>query len=288
MRFLAQIAAGWVFVFGVWFFSGADGVFPKAFADDSGWRWLLYLGVMAHLTIVCMSLSFHRAHTHQAVRLHPAVDFAMQLWLWAVTSMSKPDWVAVHRFHHATSDTPRDPHSPVHRGLGHVLALGAVDYARARRWPEVERLRARVPLTRWERWFDSEKLLGPVVLTALQLALFGWLWGAVLSVTCFAISPIFAVGGVNALAHWVGYRNYATGDNSRNLGVALPLLNFILCGELDHNNHHARPRSASFRHRWFEFDVGYVYLWLLSRAELARFHPVPAAATSPVASAAAS
>ncbi|MEX1100159.1 MAG: hypothetical protein WEB87_07025, partial [Bacteriovoracaceae bacterium] len=56
--------------------------------------------------------------------------------------------------------------------------------------------------------------------------------------------------------------------NSRNLGFVLPL-NFLICGELDHNNHHAHPKSCSFRHRWFEFDWGYFYINLLDRIKLA-------------------
>ncbi|MFL5510624.1 MAG: fatty acid desaturase, partial [Gemmatimonadaceae bacterium] len=31
-----------------------------------------------------------------------------------------------------------------------------------------------------------------------------------------------------------------------------------------HNNHHADPHSASFKAKWYEFDIGWVYLRLLS------------------------
>jgi len=85
----------------------------------------------------------------------------------------------------------------------------------------------------------------------------------------FSISPLFAVGGVNALAHWLGYKNHKSGDNSRNIGFLFPL-NFIICGELDHNNHHAHQKSCSFRHRWFEFDIGYLYILLLAKVKLAK------------------
>jgi stearoyl-CoA desaturase (delta-9 desaturase) len=83
---------------------------------------------------------------------------------------------------------------------------------------------------------------------------------------------------VNALAHWWGYRNHKTIDNSRNLGFLIPL-NFIICGELDHNNHHAHMRSCSFRHRWFEFDIGFVYLTLLGWIKLAELKNVYSPAT---------
>jgi hypothetical protein len=104
------------------------------------------------------------------------------------------------------------------------------------------------------------------------------LWGGAISVVNFLVSPLFAVGGVNALAHWWGYRNHATSDNSRNLGFLLPL-NFIICGELDHNNHHAHMKSCSFRHRWFEFDIGYFYLILLNKIKLVELKNVYSPAT---------
>jgi hypothetical protein len=119
---------------------------------------------------------------------------------------------------------------------------------------------------------------GPIMMTVLMVVMFGPIWGGILSVTNFLTSPIFAIGGVNAIAHWWGYRNHKTTDNSRNIGYLFPL-NFIICGELDHNNHHGHMRSCSFRHRWFEFDIGYVYIKALSAVGLAEVKNVYSPAT---------
>jgi stearoyl-CoA desaturase (delta-9 desaturase) len=237
--------------------------------------WILagYWIVMAHLTIVAMSLCFHRQHTHRGVKLNPAVDALMQIWLWAVTSMSKRDWVSVHVYHHAHSDTPKDPHSPVQKGIWHVLFLGVLDYTRAKRDPEVLKIRKGVPESAWEAFLDRHLFLGPIIVTATSLVLVGPIWGTALALLNFSISPVFAVGGVNALAHYFGYRNYATPDNSRNLGFLFPL-NWIISGELDHNNHHRYPKSATFRHRWYEFDIGYAYLVVLRWLGLAEIKVV--------------
>ncbi|NDD92654.1 hypothetical protein EBZ37_11265 [bacterium] len=247
---------------------GANGVFKMAFESHGGLKLALYIFFMTHLTITAMSLCFHRAHTHKGVKFHPVVDGAMQIWLWATTSMSKLDWVSVHVYHHATSDTPKDPHSPVQKGLARVFFLGVLDYSKAKSDPEVLKIRARLPINPLERFISRNLFLGPIVLGALLMVAFGPAWGLILMVSTFLISPVFAVGGVNALAHWFGYKNYKSSDNSRNLGF-LFILNWMICGELDHNNHHSHPSSCSFRHKPWEFDIGYVYIWLLSAVGLA-------------------
>lgn len=252
---------------------GSRGVFVSAFEGSPLLKLGLYLFFMTHLTITAMSLCFHRAHTHKGVKFHPVLDSAMQIWLWATTSMSKLDWVSVHVYHHAHSDQPLDPHSPVQKGLARVFFLGVADYSRAKSHPEVLKIRNRLPVNRLERHIADHLFQAPIVLGALLMVAFGPLWGLILMTTTFLISPIFAVGGVNALAHWFGYRTYKTTDNSRNLGFVF-ILNWMICGELDHNNHHSHPSSCSFRHKPWEFDIGYAYIWLLSRVGLAEIRHV--------------
>jgi stearoyl-CoA desaturase (delta-9 desaturase) len=248
---------------------GADGFFGQIFASHPILKLSLVFIAMSHLTISAMSIAFHRSHTHQSVKLNRVVDYAMQTWLWAVTSMSKLDWVSVHVYHHTHSDTEKDPHSPVQKGLWNVFFFGVVDYTHAKDWPEVLKIRARIPATKYEKFIAGHSFLGPLVLTAALIFLFGPLYGSALGVLNFSISPLFAVGGVNAIAHHFGYQNYDSKDNSRNIGW-LFFLNWIIAGELDHNNHHKFPKSPSFSHRWFEFDIGWVYIRLLKSVGLAR------------------
>jgi stearoyl-CoA desaturase (delta-9 desaturase) len=247
---------------------GAHGVFATAFEENAGWKLAAYLFFMTHLTITAMSLCFHRAHTHKGVKFHPLLDSAMQIWLWATTSMSKLDWVSVHVYHHAHSDTALDPHSPVQKGLARIFFLGVADYARAKSHPDVLKIRNRLPVNGLERYIADHLFLAPIALGMALMVAFGPAWGLILMTTTFLISPVFAVGGVNALAHWFGYRNYKSSDNSRNLGF-LYILNWMICGELDHNNHHSHPSSCSFRHKPWEFDIGYAYIKVLSLVGLA-------------------
>jgi len=257
----------------------ASGAWPRAFAAHTLWKTIIYLIVMTHVTIAAMSLCFHRMHTHQGVKLNFFVDHALQIWLWLTTSMSKRDWVAVHIYHHAHSDTELDPHSPRQKGFARIFFLGVADYAIARHNPEVIKLHRRIPENRLETFIRINSFLGPILTASTLLVPFGPLQGLSLAVLTFLISPLYAVGGVNAIAHQIGYKNYPTKDNSRNIGFVFPL-NWLICGELDHNNHHAHPKSCSFRHRWYEFDIGFVYLQLLAHARLAELkfvHPVRAA-----------
>ena len=43
-----------------------------------------------------------------------------------------------------------------------------------------------------------------------------------------------------------------------------------LGGEELHNNHHHDPHSAKFKAKWYEFDIGWVYIRLLAAFKLAK------------------
>ena len=251
------------------FFSvGEKGLFPNAFNTGAFWKIGLAMMILTHITITAMSLCFHRMHTHQGVVLAKWIDRSMQAWLALTTGMSKLDWVSIHIYHHAHSDQEKDPHSPKHKGLARIFFFGVYDYVVAKDWPEVLKIRKKIPQDRFEAFLKNNPLIGPIVTATVLAVCFGPAMGGLLAMLTFAISPLFAVGGVNAIAHAFGYRNYATTDESRNIGY-LFVLNWMICGELDHNNHHAHPKSCSFRHRWYEFDIGYVYISLLSALGLA-------------------
>ncbi len=241
---------------------GGHGVLGNVLAESTALKISAYYLIMAHLTITMMSLSFHRYHTHKGIIINKYVDAFMNVWLWMVTGMARRDWVSIHLYHHAHSDKDKDPHSPVKKGFWRVFLFGAVDYAKAKNNPEVVRIKNNIEASKMDLFFEKHSFLGLGILSAFSIAGLGVAWGSLFSVLHFTISPLFAVGGVNALAHTWGYRNHDSKDNSRNIGFLVPL-NFIICGELDHNNHHAVPRSSSFRHKWYEFDIGYVYIKVL-------------------------
>ncbi len=260
---------------------GPQGLFPGFLAHGAVWKIGLYLMGMTHITITAMSLCFHRMHTHQGVTFPKWLDHLMQSWLALTTGMSKLDWVSVHIYHHAHSDQEKDPHSPKHKGLARIFFFGVYDYVVAKDTPEVMKLRKKIPEDRYESFLKKNPLIGPIFTAAVLAVCFGPAVGGGIALATFAISPLFAVGGVNAIAHAIGYRNYETTDESRNIGF-LFILNWMICGELDHNNHHAHPKSCSFRHRWYEFDVGYFYIQLLSLVGWAKVKTVYSSKRTPI------
>lgn len=255
---------------------GANGVFDQFFAEHTVIKIAALVLGLAHVTITAMSLSFHRHHTHGGVILSRAIDYPMQIWLWMTTSMSKLDWVSVHAYHHAYSDQPEDVHSPKQQGFWKVFFLGAFMYTKAKNQPDVQKIRKKLPQNGFEKFLAENLYLGPTLWVVMLMIFFGVFYGTLLSALTFVISPLFAVGGVNAMAHCFGYRNYNTTDRSTNCGFLVPL-NFIICGELDHNNHHAHPKSARFSHRWYEFDIGFVYLKIFELFGLAKIKHARAA-----------
>jgi stearoyl-CoA desaturase (delta-9 desaturase) len=71
---------------------------------------------------------------------------------------------------------------------------------------------------------------------------------------------------INGIGHAVGYRNYSVKDESRNISP----IAIWLGGEELHNNHHADPKSARFAAKWYELDIGWVYIRMLQFFRLAK------------------
>lgn len=223
--------------------------------------------VMVQITIACVTLYLHRGQTHKAVTFHPAVNHFMRFWLWLTTGMVTKQWVAIHRKHHQASDTELDPHSPQVYGIWRVLFGGAQLYHAASKDTDmIDKLGVGTP----NDWIENtiytpHSRLGIMIMLVIDLVLFGW-WGPVIWGIQMLWIPFWAAGVVNGLAHWVGYRNTDTKDTSRNL---LPIAIWI-GGEELHNNHHADGANASFKKRWFEVDIGWIYIRTLCALNLAK------------------
>jgi len=228
---------------------------------------LLYTLVMVQITIACVTLYLHRSQTHRAVAFHPVVNHFMRFWLWMTTGMVTKQWVAIHRKHHQASDTESDPHSPKIYGIWRVLFGGAFLYHKASKDRiMVEKLGVGTP-NDWieENLYTPHSRLGILLMLIIDLFLFGP-WGFVVWGIQMIWVPFFAAGVINGLSHWWGYRNVETPDTSRNL---IPW-GFWIGGEELHSNHHADGANASFRMKWWEFDIGWMYIRILMFFNLAK------------------
>ena len=227
---------------------------------------IISLLVMTHITIVCVTVYLHRHQTHRALDLHPVISHAMRFWLWLTTGMITREWVAVHRLHHHTCETPRDPHSPHVHGLWRVLLAGAWLYNNAAQDKTIVQQLGRGTPDDWieRNLYRPHHKLGFVVLLLIDLAEVGW-WGNLIVGKQMIWIPLWAAGVINGVGHAVGYRVHDTPDHSRNI---VPW-GIVIGGEELHNGHHANPASARLSQRWWEFDVGYFYIRVLELLGLA-------------------
>ena len=232
--------------------------------------------LLTHLTIVAVTVFLHRHQTHRALDLHPAVSHFFRLWLWLTTGMVTKEWAAVHRKHHAKCETPEDPHSPQILGINRVLWRGVFLYIKEARIAEtLGRYGHGTPDDWLERNVYSRfQIVGLTLMGATDVVLFGLVPGILIFGTQMVWIPFLAAGVINGIGHYWGYRNWSTPDASINI-VPFGLL---IGGEELHNNHHAHPTSAKLSMKWYEFDIGWLYIRLLEVAGLARVKyiaPVP-------------
>jgi stearoyl-CoA desaturase (delta-9 desaturase) len=108
--------------------------------------------------------------------------------------------------------------------------------------------------------------LGLILMGAADVFLFGIVPGALILLTQIVWIPFWAAGVINGIGHYWGYRHWASPDASTNIvpwGV-------LIGGEELHNNHHAYPTSAKLSYKWYEFDIGWLYIRILELVGLAR------------------
>ena len=185
--------------------------------------------------------------------------------------MVTKEWVAIHRKHHAKVETDEDPHSPQTRGIDTVLWKGAELYRdEAKNADTLDKYGQGTP----DDWLERNVYArfswqGVGLMLAVDVALFGPL-GLTLWAVQMAWIPFFAAGVVNGIGHYWSYRNFAANDTSRNI---VPW-GILVGGEELHNNHHAYGSSAKFSSRWWEFDLGWVYVRTLAALRLATIRKV--------------
>ena len=227
---------------------------------------ILYTLLVTHITIACVTLYLHRSQAHRAVKFHPVIEHFMRAWLWFTTGMVTRQWVAVHRKHHRFCEESGDPHSPVHYGIGRVLFRGALLYHEASKDKAMVDTYGRGTPDDWiERHvYTPHSRLGIGLCLVFNVIVFGSV-GAIIWAVQMLWIPFWAAGVINGIGHWWGYRNGSTQDQSRNI---VPF-GIIIGGEELHNNHHLDPASPKLSSRWFELDIGWVYIRLLQSLKLA-------------------
>jgi stearoyl-CoA desaturase (delta-9 desaturase) len=253
-----------------------DTLLNSGLFDLPWWGLIIVTMALTHVTIAAVTIFLHRHQAHRALDLHPAVSHFFRWWLWLTTGMVTKEWAAVHRKHHAKCDTPDDPHSPQILGLNRVLWGGVFLYVKAAREAQtLERYGHGTPDDWIERTVYSRlPARGIVLMGLIDVCLFGVAPGLLILTIQLAWIPFWAAGVINGIGHYWGYRHWSTPDASTNIvpwGV-------LIGGEELHNNHHAYPTSARLSCKWYEFDIGWLYIRVLEALGLAKVRhvaPVP-------------
>lgn len=236
-----------------------------------GWSWpaVVVAAFLYAVRVFALTAFYHRYFSHRAFKTSRWFQF-----VWAVVGSTAVQrgpiwWAAHHRDHHRHADDEQDVHSPLQRGFlwSHVLwFLTHENYGtkekNVRDWMKFSEL----------RFLDRHYILLPTILAGL-LFLLGWSlakwvpqWGTAglqMVVWGFFISTVavyHVTFSINSLAHLIGRRRFPTDDHSRN-NFLLAMLSF---GEGWHNNHHFYQASARQGFYWWEVDLSFYLLRLLS------------------------
>src|SRR5438105_4293342 len=127
-------------------------------------RTLLAAALVTQASVLATTVYLHRVLAHRSLTVRPAVAMVFRLIIWVMTGITPRAWVAVHRKHHAFSDTPQDPHSPV------VLGFWAVQLGNAKLYRDtirdgvtVTKYSRDLPPDRWDRMFFDHAFAGLAV-----------------------------------------------------------------------------------------------------------------------------
>ena len=217
--------------------------------------WMI-CGTLYIIRMFGITAGFHRYFSHRSFKTSRVFQFVLAFLGQSSAQRGVLWWAAKHRYHHKHSDTEEDVHSPVQHGFwyAHLLWIFSPQGRSTddslikdfQKYPEL------VWLEKWER-------LPPFLLGFSVWLIAGWS-GLIVG---FFVSTVLLFHGtftINSLSHVFGKQAYVTGDSSRNN----LLLAIITLGEGWHNNHHHFPSATPQGFRWWQIDITYYVLKVLS------------------------
>ena len=238
---------------------------------------LALLGAFWLLAAVGVEVGFHRLFSHAAFDASPKLEVALAV-LGSLTAQGPTlYWAALHRHHHAHSDGPADPHSPVQKGFWHAHLGWMFDAPPPDLFEYVPELFQKRALVRADRRYFLWLTLGLLLPVGLGAAYHGSAEGALRGLLFGGLARIFlaqhGIWSINSICHLVGSRPFDSRDGSRNVG----LLTLATLGGSLHNAHHAFPFTAKNALRRFEVDPGFWVIRLFEALGLAKNVRVPSA-----------
>jgi stearoyl-CoA desaturase (delta-9 desaturase) len=253
------------------------------------WTGVIVMLIGVHVFGQGITIGYHRLLTHRSFRTPRWVEHIFAILGICCLEDTPVRWVVIHRMHHVDSDEQPDPHTPLvnflwsHMGWLMVKnrathSISATDkfgkdllrdpfYMKLEKRPTLQFVIVMIQVLIYflagflGGWFING------LSSALQLGASLVVWGVIVR----TVAVWHITWSVNSLSHMFGYRNYETGEESRNNW----LVALLSVGEGWHNNHHQDPSAATVQHRWWEFDLSYYEIKLLEKLGLASDIVVP-------------
>jgi stearoyl-CoA desaturase (delta-9 desaturase) len=236
-----------------------------------GWSWFAAAVAVGLYLIRMFAITgfYHRYFSHRTYKTSRVWQFLFAILGNSSVQRGPLWWAGHHRHHHRFSDEQEDPHSPAQHGFWHSHIGWLTTRANFPTRMEYVSDWAKYPELLWINRFD---VVIPMLL-AISVFLLGEIMaiyapglrtnGPQLLIWGFFVSTVFLFHGtstINSLDHMIGTRRYNTPDTSRNNAV----LAIITLGEGWHNNHHHYPVATRQGFYWWEIDITYYLLVLLS------------------------
>jgi stearoyl-CoA desaturase (delta-9 desaturase) len=228
--------------------------------------------VSSTIQIFGITAGFHRLLAHRSYRTSRAFQFVLALFGVLAGQNGPLWWVGHHRHHHRYADLEQDTHSPRRSffwsHMGWLFSPACVP-VRHNLVSDLARLPELVVLEKYfyafvlayaallygcgEAWRAADPAAG---VSGFQFCV----WGMIVS----TVWVYHAIWSANSFCHRFGFRRYPTPDLSRNNFIVA----LLILGDGWHHNHHHCPTSARHGFLWWELDINYAILRLLSRCGL--------------------
>jgi len=199
--------------------------------------------------MIGVNIGLHRLLSHKSFKTYPIIEKICSL-VSVVTTIGSPlAWVAIHRQHHKSVETAKDPHSPYIDGKFSFKKAINVWFG----FWEVSNISPKIVRdlrqSEFQKWLHKNYLFLIVIYNLILSVINPWLIIFVYAIP--ACLCLHSTSSINVIAHIHGYRNYDLGkDQSRNSWVA----HLMSLGDGWHNNHHAKAWAWNQGEKWWELD----------------------------------
>jgi fatty-acid desaturase len=234
---------------------------------------LLFLLLHLHLSFTVLELYWHRGYAHRLLKFSKVFEHFTRFIIFTTGWCHGPNWLkeicAVHRLHHAKSDTVEDLHSP------HFMSVKTWlfnKYFPFNITPEqVLRLTKDVPYfnDKIQKIYDTP-YLGILFTGVIYFYIFG-LIPCILSMLVMHYFPRLYQFSVTYLTHKYGYKNQFS-RIKEDKSVNIFPIGIFLAGQELHANHHNYPNKINLKIKWYEFDLGYFYIIIFARLKLLKIN----------------